>query len=98
MLSGFQKQYSHEDVLTYPIPCADGNPNLWKENIEIQHPLAEVEIVACDSTCTLFLTKEIDLYNNFRKSLPKSKDLRIYNSSEEIDESREYEHWLKSRA
>ena len=43
MLSGFQKQYSHEDVLRYPIPCADGNPNLWKENIEIQHPLAEVE-------------------------------------------------------
>lgn len=96
VLSGFQKQYSHEDVLRYPIPCADGNPNLWKENIEIQHPLAEVEIVAWDSSCTLFLTKEIDLYNNFRKSFPKSKDLRIYNSGEEIDESKEYEYWLKS--
>ena len=45
VLSGFQNQYAHEETLKYPLPYADGNPNFWKDNLEIQNPLADIEIV-----------------------------------------------------
>lgn len=93
-MSGFQNQYAHEETLKYPLPYADGNPNFWKDNLEIQNPLADIEIVAWDSSATLFLTKDIGLYRIFRKAFPKSKDLKLFNTTD-FDEANDYEKWLK---
>lgn len=95
VLSGFRNQYTHEQTLEYPLPYADGNPNFWKDDLEIQNPLADIEIVAWDSSATLFLTKDIELYRTFRNAFPESKDLKLVNTID-YDEANDYENWLKS--
>ena len=45
----------------------------------MQHPLAQIEIVAFDSSLTLFLSKENTSVDQFRQAFPQSEDLREYN-------------------
>lgn len=60
--------------------------NLLK-NIFISHKIKKV-------SATLFLTKDIGLYRIFRKAFPKSKDLKLFNTTD-FDEANDYEKWLK---
>jgi hypothetical protein len=46
-----------EEILRYGLPFADGYKGFWVNNVGIQHPLAEVEIVAWDSSLTLLISK-----------------------------------------
>ena len=62
-------------------PYADGNPNFWVKNPEIQHPKAIVELVLWDSSLILLLSKANDLSKNFRNSFEGWKDLNSYNQS-----------------
>ena len=57
------------------MPFAEGNGGLWLNNVRIQHPLANNEIVAWDSSLTLFLSNKDDLADKFMQSFPKSQDL-----------------------
>ena len=50
VFSGFSKGVLLEDILKYELPFADGYKGFWIDNVGIQHPLAEVEIVAWDSS------------------------------------------------
>ena len=45
----------------------------------MQHPLAQIEIVAFDSSLTLFLARENTSVNLFRQSFPMSEYLQEYN-------------------
>ncbi|MDM5294246.1 hypothetical protein QUF81_13770 [Peribacillus simplex] len=49
-------------------PYADGNPNLWGETPNIQHPKAKVELVLWDSSAILLLSKDNDLSRKFRNT------------------------------
>lgn len=46
VLSGFEKHIELDDVLRSELPYADGYAGFWKNPVTIQHPLADVEIVA----------------------------------------------------
>ncbi|WP_042274576.1 DUF2691 family protein [[Clostridium] dakarense] len=80
VFSGFSKDITFEQVLKYDLPFADGYEGFWVNNIGIQHPLAEVEIVAWDSSLTLLISKNDNLVEKFRRNLPMSKDLSELNT------------------
>lgn len=81
VLSGFRigvnPDLSHLDLL----PCADGNGDLWKPGVRIQHPQAEVEIVCWDSGATLLLACDRELSQRFRSFFPEAVDLDEYNAA-----------------
>ena len=79
VLSAFEKSLTLDKILAYPLPFADGNPGFWKNPIAIQHPLAQIEIVAFDSSLTLFLANNSNLTNRFRITFPDSEDLQEQN-------------------
>lgn len=97
VLSGFRKNIELGEVLKYKFPYADGNRGFWVNPVKIQHPLAEVEIVAWDGSCTLVFSKDEELAKRFRKAFPLSQDLEEYNLNRDKiqDQSKELEEWLK---
>ena len=79
VFSGFNKNILKEDVLKYDLPYADDYGEFWKNPLSIQHPLAEIEIVAWDSTLTLLISKDDEIVDIFMKNKPYAKDLEKYN-------------------
>lgn len=75
VFSGFSKDIKIKEILKYELPFAEGNSGLWLNNVRIQHPLAKNEIVAWDSSLTLFLSDNDDLVDKFMFSFPKSQNL-----------------------
>ena len=82
VFSAFEQDVPLEEILKYPVPYADHNPTFWKNPLTMQHPLAQIEIVAFDSSLTLFLSKEQSYVDRFRHAFPLSEDLREYNEKE----------------
>ena len=78
VLSGFDKHISLREVLAHPLPYADGHPGLRRLPLPLQHPLAQVEIVAWDSSLTLFFSREKDLTARFLQAYPQSQALEDY--------------------
>jgi len=60
------------------LPYADCNPNLWTIPFSIQHPLAEIEIVAFDSSFTLIKAKNNALIERWAAAFPFAEDLEAY--------------------
>lgn len=79
VLSGFEKNVPFEKIITYDVPYADGNENLWKNPITLQHPLAVHEIIAWDSSLTIIKSKDSKIVSEFMKNYPLSQDLESYN-------------------
>lgn len=75
VFSGFSKDINLDEVLKYDLPYADGHGGFWQNSINIQHPLADIEIVAWDSSLTLFISRVDELVDNFRQRFPLSEDL-----------------------
>lgn len=80
VFSGFSKDINLNEVLEYDLPNADEYEGFWQNSVKIQHPLADIEIVAWDSSLTLFASRIDELVNNFRQSFPLSEDLLERNS------------------
>jgi hypothetical protein len=80
VFSGFSKDVNLEEILNYDLPLADGYAGFWEDNVGIQHPLVDIEIVAWDSTLTLFISKNDKLTDLFMKSFPLAEDLSVKNS------------------
>ncbi len=97
VFSGFEKNITLEEVKKYDLPYADGYGGFWSENVSIQHPLATVEIVAWDSGCMLFISKDDLLVNKFRSAFPLSVDLEMHNKGV-LDDSEAYEKWLANKS
>lgn len=81
VLSGFEKNILLEEVLKFPLPFAEEYTGFWEKPISIQHPLASIEIVPCDSTFTLIISNEIKIISDFKKAFPLSEDLAFYNTN-----------------
>lgn len=80
VFSGFYKDINLQEVLKYDLPFADGYGGFWVDNVGIQHPLAEIEIVAWDSSLTLFISKNEDLVHRFMLNFPLAEDLSAQNT------------------
>lgn len=79
VFSGFHKSVDKEDVLKNKLPQADGYTGFWQNPISIQHPLAEIEIVAWDSSLTIIISKDDNIIEEFRKKNLLAEDLEKYN-------------------
>jgi len=79
VFSGFKKDISLNEILAYPLPYADGYLGFWKEDISIQHPLAEIEIVQWDNCMNILISKDEKIVKCFREKISLSEDLETYN-------------------
>ena len=79
IFSAFPKNISQQEVLKSELPYADGYAGLWKNPVSIQHPLAEMEIVAWDSSMTVIISKNDDVIEKLKESRPWAEDLEKYN-------------------
>jgi hypothetical protein len=80
VFSGFSPGVTLKEVLEYDLPFANGYEGFWENSVGIQHPLADIEIVAFDSSYTLFISKDDSLVQKFRHSFPLSQDLSVKNT------------------
>ena len=80
VFSAFQKTISVEQIMQYDIPIADGNENLWTNKVQIQNPLADIEIIPWDSSLVVLISKADEIVNKFVNRYPKSMDLLEYNT------------------
>lgn len=79
VFSAFPKDISQQEVLKSKLPYADGNIGLWQNPVSIQHPLAEMEIVAWDSSMTVVISKNDDIIEKLKESIPWAEDLEKHN-------------------
>jgi len=79
VFSGIKKEFDIDVNDLSVEPYADGNPNFWIPEPQIQHPLAEIEIVCWDSTSTLFLSKDNEIGQKFKNYFTDAMDLKEYN-------------------
>ncbi len=88
VFSGFKPEIPLNEVLQHDMPYADGYTGFWLDDVGIQHPLADIEIVAFDSSLTLFISKHDELADKFLHALPLSEDL----SAQNIRQNRQVAH------
>ena len=79
VLSGFPPNVELDLERLKPYPISEANRNLWRPNVQIQHPLAEVEIIFWDGYTTILLSRDEDLALSFRAFFPEAVDLDEYN-------------------
>lgn len=79
VFSAFPKNIEQETVLKSKLPYADGNTDLWKNPVSLQHPFAEIEIVAWDSSMTIVISKNDDIIEKLKKNKPWAEYLEEYN-------------------
>jgi hypothetical protein len=80
VFSGFHKSIPLEKILQYDFPYSNGYAGFWKNPITIQHPLADIELVAWDSSLTLLISNNIGIVSDFRRAFSFSEDLAEHNS------------------
>ncbi len=78
-LSAFPKDIQKEMILGSDLPRAEGYERIWQNPICIQHPLAEIEIIAWDSSMTLIICKDDSLIKLLRENNTFAVDLEEYN-------------------
>ena len=67
VFSAIPKSYTKEQILKYDLPFADGNTKIYKNNnFVIQHPLADIEIVAQDSNSVFIVAKDDEILEKFK--------------------------------
>ena len=81
VLSAFPKDITKDMVLEYKLPKADGNEKIWQNPISLQHPLSVMEIIAWDSSMTIFISRNNDIVEKLVARNPLAEDLEEYNKS-----------------
>ena len=79
VLSGFPPDMPPTLAQQRPVPYADDNTGFWVAHPTIQHPLAELEIVCWDGSCTLLLCRDESIGEQFRRYFSQAVDLAEYN-------------------
>lgn len=72
VFSAIPKQISLDEILKYELPYSERTHTL-DEILKMQHPLAEIEIVAFDSSYVEIISKREDIIHIIEKEFPKEK-------------------------
>ena len=70
VVSGFDPAIRREQVMEYPLPWADGNEAIWQSSPAIQHPLADLEILAWDSSMTVVISRCAQELASLKRAFP----------------------------
>ena len=76
-----KKDYEKQDILSAALPYADGNSAIWTNPVKIQHPMADIEIIAWDSSATVVIAKDDELIRRIKDIKPEAIGLEEYNGS-----------------
>ncbi|MBD5463352.1 MAG: DUF2691 family protein [Lachnospiraceae bacterium] len=79
VFSAFPKEISKEKVLKFELPKAEGYGRVWQNPVCIQHPLAEIEIIAWDSSMTVFISKDDNIADLLKRNNILAEDVEKYN-------------------
>lgn len=79
VFSAFSKDITKEEVLKYKLPKADGNDEIWQNPISMQHPLSVMEIIAWDSSMTIFISSCDNIVEKLVINNSLAEDLEEYN-------------------
>ena len=75
VFSAIPVNYSKEEVLNYDLPFAEDNSDIYLDNnFVIQHPLAEIEIVAFDSSGMHIVSKDKDICDRLKLVYPDARE------------------------
>ena len=74
-----RKNVSKDEIVTAGLPRAEGNSKIWSNPVTIQHPMADIEIIAWDSNATVIIAKDDSLVEDLKNKLGPAKDLEKYN-------------------
>lgn len=72
VFSAIPKHISLDEILKYEFPHSERDYT-FDEIVEMQHPLAEIEIVAFDSSFVEIICKREDIIETIEKEFPKEK-------------------------
>ena len=78
-LCGFDKSIPIEEILQHPFPSAVDYNGYYQNPVSLQHPLSSVEIVPCDSSWTLIISKDKAIIDSYLKRYPKCEELSMFN-------------------
>ncbi|MBQ9949309.1 MAG: hypothetical protein IJO93_01135 [Clostridia bacterium] len=78
MLTAFKPTVKLEEILRYELPKAS-NETFFDERVTMQHPFAEIELIAYDSSMFICIAKSYTQVKFFREKFPLSVDLHDYN-------------------
>ena len=81
VFSAFPKDVTKEEVLKNKLPQAEGNTRIWQNPIGLQNPLSVIEIIAWDSSMTIFISSRDEIVEKLVARNPLAKDLEKYNIS-----------------
>lgn len=79
VFSAIRKNVSKDEIVTAGLPRAEGNSKIWSNPVTIQHPMADIEIIAWDSNATVIIAKDDSLVEDLKNKLGPAKDLEKYN-------------------
>jgi len=75
VVSGFNKSVSPDQVIENSLPYADGNKGFWVDEVNLQTPFTEIEIVFFDGNACFILSKNQKHRDDFLLAFPNSYDL-----------------------
>ncbi len=74
VFSAIPEQRSDAEILGYALPSVD-KEEIYKEDVAvIQHPLAELEIVAVDSSNAFIVARDAQMAEKFKDLFPKATE------------------------
>ena len=78
-LCGFEKDIPLDEILKFPLPSAQDYNGYYNNPISLQHPLSSLEIIPCDSSYTLLISKDKTIIDRYLSEYPKAETLSIFN-------------------
>jgi hypothetical protein len=66
VFSGFNQNISYEEIMQHEPPKSESYDH-WGNKTDTQNPLADIEIVAWDSACVIFKSKNEDYIKRFKE-------------------------------
>ncbi|EOH99491.1 hypothetical protein UAW_00643 [Enterococcus haemoperoxidus ATCC BAA-382] len=78
VFSGFPKNISKKKILENNLPYANGYIGFWSHETNIQHPLAEVELVSWDSSLFLAISKNKKIITDIQQKFLHTESLKEY--------------------
>lgn len=79
VFSAFPQDIKKRKILQYLLPKAREYDEIWKNPLKLQHPLAEIEIIAWDGMITICLSKNDKIINLIQQKSGVAMDLESYN-------------------
>ncbi len=74
VFSAFRPGVKREEALRF-LPRVRDNAPFWSAPPVIQHPLAEIELIACDSSAVLLLSRGEEPVRRFLRAFPAARPL-----------------------